>query len=73
METSWQNKADQCDELNLAKSDLHDLEKDGLISIGDQWLKVTNQGKPFLRIVCKALDYKLREVKDLSNCFSQAI
>ena len=53
---------------------LTQLEKDGLLELGNQRVTVTEQGHNFLRNICAAFDLHLqRHTKDGKNMFSQAI
>ena len=53
---------------------LKQLEKDGLIELGNQRVTVTEQGHNFLRNICTAFDLHLqRHTKDGKNMFSHAI
>ena len=45
----------------LMDNHLDDLMEDGLISLNKDLLVVDEKGKPFLRNICMALDYRLLE------------
>lgn len=52
---------------------LHSLLEDHLIEIGNQRLRITENGKPFLRNACMALDERLRKQKPDARVFSQSL
>ncbi|MDC0357600.1 oxygen-independent coproporphyrinogen III oxidase [Oligoflexia bacterium] len=52
---------------------LEPLINDGVITIDGTHLKVTEAGKPFLRNVAMALDFRLRDDKPETKVFSQAV
>jgi oxygen-independent coproporphyrinogen III oxidase len=70
--TTW--KVEVPDDLfEDVKEYLNHMYEDNLIEWDDKILKVTEQGRPFLRIACTAFDEKLRAQKPNGNLFSQAI
>lgn len=46
---------------------------DGLVSVSDRQIEITNLGKSFLRNVCMAFDERLARSKETTSLFSQAI
>jgi oxygen-independent coproporphyrinogen-3 oxidase len=52
---------------------LADMIKDGLVTLENRRLKLTEHGKPFLRNACVALDQRLRQQKPATKVFSQAL
>lgn len=56
-----------------AKEYLSDMEIDGLIKWEQNLLRITEIGKPFLRIVCTVFDEKFRANKPAKNLFSKAL
>ena len=52
---------------------LKPLLEDHLIEIKDGKLKITEEGKPFLRNACMALDQRLRDQKPNTRIFSQSL
>jgi oxygen-independent coproporphyrinogen-3 oxidase len=52
---------------------LADMIKDGLVTLEGSSLKLTHQGRPFLRNACVALDHRLRRQKPETRIFSQAL
>ena len=59
--------------LENSKEYLSEMESDGLILWDGSVLKITEDGKPFLRIVCTVFDERLRASRPNKNLFSQAI
>lgn len=52
---------------------LNDMFEDGLVEMVGHELILTEQGRPFLRNACVALDERLRSQKPLTRIFSQAL
>ncbi len=63
-------KAEQVEDL---KQVLSEMVKDHLVIIEGTTLKVTDQGRPFLRNACMALDMRLRRQQPSSRVFSQSV
>ncbi|MCZ8236936.1 MAG: oxygen-independent coproporphyrinogen III oxidase [Leptospiraceae bacterium] len=59
--------------LEDAKEYLSDMELDGLIKWEENILRITETGKPFLRIVCTVFDERYRVSKPSKNLFSKAL
>jgi oxygen-independent coproporphyrinogen-3 oxidase len=55
------------------KEFLADMIKDRLVKVENRRLKLTPEGKPFLRNACVALDQRLRAQKPTTKVFSQAL
>jgi oxygen-independent coproporphyrinogen-3 oxidase len=72
-ETSWLKPQMQCKALFDGLFRLAELKKDGLIDLMYYKLKVTEEGKPFIRNICMALDAKLNELKPDKKIFSLAV
>ncbi len=72
-ETDWYEEENRCDELYIGLDRLEDLEEDGLITSQPFCLKVTEQGRPFLRNICMALDEHYFKFKQTEQRFSQAV
>ncbi len=47
--------------------------QDGLITLENDVVEITEVGKSFLRNICMAFDERLQKTKDRDNLFSQAI
>ncbi|NCN10629.1 MAG: oxygen-independent coproporphyrinogen III oxidase [Leptospira sp.] len=56
-----------------AKEYLSDMEEDGLVEWDENILRITELGKPFLRIACTVFDEKYRASKPSKNLFSKAL
>jgi len=72
-ETSWESPAEQHDALYEGLERLKEIENDKLISITPHHLKVTENGKPFLRNICMALDARLWRKTTETELFSKVI
>jgi len=72
-ETSWKENEMQFPELQETIEKLREIEADGLIVIEKDKLKVTNQGKPFVRNICMAFDLRLLRNKPTTQLFSMTI
>lgn len=55
------------------KDFLADMLKDGLVQLDGDVLRLTEQGRPFLRNACVALDRRLRDKQPSTRVFSQAL
>lgn len=73
METSWNEKTDQCNGIYDALERLHEMEKDNLVIIQNNHLQVSALGKPFVRNICMAFDNRLWESKPQTLFFSTSI
>lgn len=72
-ETSWANPEDVCDAVFAAIERLDEMEFDELVEFQPFGLRVTEQGKPFVRNVCMAFDTRLWEIVPESQLFSQTV
>ena len=72
-ETNWEDEKDQCKEIFNAVEKLHKFEADGLIELTAFSLKITENGKPFLRNICMAFDARMARKKSESQLFSSAV
>ncbi len=71
-ETNWQEEIQHCAFLADISERLAELEHDGLIELMPHRLKVTAQGKRFLRNICMAFDARLWRNKPETTMFSMA-
>jgi len=71
--TSWKREEAQHPSLYDGLSRMREVEADGLVIIGDDHLRVTDEGRPFLRNICMALDARLWRNEPATKIFSQAI
>lgn len=60
-------------QVNDVQEFLADMFRDGLVTLNDKKLQLTDAGRPFLRNACVALDRRLREQKPSTKVFSQAL
>nr|VFK51127.1 MAG: oxygen-independent coproporphyrinogen-3 oxidase [Candidatus Kentron sp. TUN]VFK51316.1 MAG: oxygen-independent coproporphyrinogen-3 oxidase [Candidatus Kentron sp. TUN]VFK55829.1 MAG: oxygen-independent coproporphyrinogen-3 oxidase [Candidatus Kentron sp. TUN] len=72
-ETSWKREEEQHPSLYDGLARMREVEADGLVVIGDDHLHVTEEGRPFLRNICMALDARLWRNEPSTQIFSQAI
>lgn len=72
-ETSWKNKSEQSEALYVGLERLEELAKDGLVSIQDEQLMVTKEGRPFLRNICMCFDARYWQKAPSSKIFSSSI
>nr|VFK41520.1 MAG: oxygen-independent coproporphyrinogen-3 oxidase [Candidatus Kentron sp. SD]VFK47586.1 MAG: oxygen-independent coproporphyrinogen-3 oxidase [Candidatus Kentron sp. SD]VFK80289.1 MAG: oxygen-independent coproporphyrinogen-3 oxidase [Candidatus Kentron sp. SD] len=72
-ETSWGEEEQRHPSLYEGLARMREVERDGLVIIDDEHLRVTEAGRPFLRNICMALDAKLWRNEPATQIFSQAI
>jgi oxygen-independent coproporphyrinogen-3 oxidase len=72
-ETSWEDKTNYFKEVPEIIIQLKEMEKDGLVSIEKNGIKVTNAGKPFVRNICMAFDLRLKRKTPGAKLFSMTI
>ncbi|MGB3617556.1 MAG: oxygen-independent coproporphyrinogen III oxidase [Catalinimonas sp.] len=70
-ETRW-NTADDA-VLQPAASRLREMEDDGLVTLGERSIQLTERGKPFVRNACMALDARLWRKRPETALFSQTV
>lgn len=73
LETSWKSKELRFPELPEVLINLKEVEADGLIEIGSDYIKVKENGRPFVRNVCMAFDLLLQRSKPETQLFSMTI
>ena len=71
--TDFSDPAMQFQELSDTLSKLSEMEDDGLIEIGTDYLKVHEAGRPFIRNVCMAFDLHLLRKAPQTRVFSMTI
>jgi oxygen-independent coproporphyrinogen-3 oxidase len=59
-----------CEELDIARYRLEDMENDGLVILLENGVKVTDVGVPFLRNICMAFDARLWRSDSLSKAYN---
>ena len=72
-ETSWIEPSQHFEDLPLILLRLKETEKDGLIEIFPQQIKITEKGRPFVRNICMAFDLLLQRNKPETQLFSMTI
>ena len=71
--TSWKDKALDFPELPSVLASLEEMQDDGLLSIQDETIIVTEKGKPFVRNICMAFDLRLIRKAPETKLFSMTI
>jgi len=69
-ETSWEDPKLYCDELDVAKFRLEDMQNDGIVELHGNGVRVTETGIPFLRNICMAFDARLWRSDSLSKAYN---
>ncbi|OXG06526.1 oxygen-independent coproporphyrinogen-3 oxidase [Flavobacterium araucananum] len=72
-ETSWSNEALYFKEIPNVLADLKEIEKDQLIVIEENKIKITDAGRPFVRNICMAFDLHLKRKSPETNLFSMTV
>lgn len=72
-ETSWEDKRDYFEEIPELLTQLKEMEKDGLLLIGQNSIQVTESGKPHVRNICMAFDLHLQRKAPETELFSMTI
>jgi oxygen-independent coproporphyrinogen-3 oxidase len=72
-QTIWNHHTAPCEALLEGIERLQPLAEDGLIELNSWGLKVTPEGKNFLRNICMAIDARLWANKPATQLFSMAI
>ncbi|GMN08446.1 oxygen-independent coproporphyrinogen III oxidase [Croceitalea sp. MTPC5] len=73
METSWQEPDTNFKELPQVLEKLEPMQNDGLISILQNKLEVTKNGRPYIRNVCMAFDRRLHRKIPETRLFSMTV
>ncbi|WP_026753586.1 oxygen-independent coproporphyrinogen III oxidase [Sediminibacter sp. Hel_I_10] len=71
-ETSWDETQKQID-MDKILAKLSEMEDDGLVVIGENSLKITASGKPYVRNVCLPFDLRLQRKKPDTKLFSMTV
>jgi oxygen-independent coproporphyrinogen-3 oxidase len=72
-ETHWKDINLQCEALFKGVERLQALEQDSLVVFFAGGMKITDQGRPFLRNICMALDARYWQRQPEAALFSQAV
>jgi oxygen-independent coproporphyrinogen-3 oxidase len=73
LETSWEDDLLYFKELPNVLLRLTEMEKDKLIQIGPDHLKVLEKGRPFVRNICMAFDLLLQRKMPETQLFSMTV
>ncbi|WP_445720020.1 oxygen-independent coproporphyrinogen III oxidase [Flavobacterium sp.] len=71
--TSWKDKSLDFPELRSVLESLKEMEDDGLLTIQNESITVTEKGKPFVRNICMAFDLRLIKKAPETKLFSMTI
>lgn len=71
--TTWLTNVDFFEDLPQVIHSLKEMQNDGLIEFGSDYLKITERGKPFVRNVCMAFDRRLQKNKPETQLFSMTV
>ncbi|MQP52392.1 MULTISPECIES: oxygen-independent coproporphyrinogen III oxidase [unclassified Flavobacterium] len=71
--TSWKDKSLDFPELTTVLESLKEMEDDGLLTIQNESITVTEKGKPFVRNICMAFDLRLIKKAPETKLFSMTI
>lgn len=71
--TSWKDKTLDFPELPSVLASLEEMQDDGLLTIQDDTITVTEKGKPFVRNICMAFDLRLIRKAPETKLFSMTI
>ena len=71
--TSWKDEALDFTELPSVLASLEEMREDGLLTIQDNTITVTEKGKPFVRNICMAFDLRLIRKAPETKLFSMTI
>ena len=73
-ETSWEDKRLYLSNINQIIEQLDEMFSDKLIESGDNYLRITSEGRPFVRNVCMAFDkYLNHSMNQNKRIFSKTI
>ena len=73
LKTSWYTRNEFFTALPDVLISLSEMQKDGLIEIDSNYLKVTEKGRPFVRNICMAFDIRMIEQKPETQLFSMTV
>ena len=71
--TSWKENDLKIENLDFHLNQLKELEKDGLVIIKKNGIKIPNSSRPFVRNICMAFDKKIHQKKIEKQLFSMTI
>ena len=71
--TSWKDNSLDFPELSTVLNSLEEMREDGLLTIQNNTITVTEKGKPFVRNICMAFDLRLIRNAPETKLFSMTI
>ena len=71
--TSWKDNSLDFPELSTVLNSLEEMREDGLLTIQNDTITVTEKGKPFVRNICMAFDLRLIRNAPETKLFSMTI
>ena len=71
--TSWKHSETWFTEINAVRERLKEMEADDLVELGEDEIKVTELGKPFIRNICMAFDLLLHRRAPETRLFSMTV
>lgn len=71
--TSWKDETLDFPELTSVLASLEEMQEDGLLTLQDNSITVTEKGKPFVRNICMAFDLRLIRKAPETKLFSMTI
>ncbi len=72
-ETNWRDKNLYFNELPDVLISLKEMEYDNLLDVGNDYIKVTEKGKAFVRNICMAFDMRLKRKAPETKLFSMTV
>jgi oxygen-independent coproporphyrinogen-3 oxidase len=72
-ETAWEDQNLFFPEIPEVVAQLNEMEEDGLLIIKEHGIKVTNDGKAFIRNICMAFDLRLKRHIPEMQLFSMTV
>lgn len=72
-ETTWERSENYFDEIPEILVQLKEMENDGLLTIHENKIQVTEEGKPYVRNICMAFDLRLKRKAPDTALFSMTI
>ena len=72
LETSWDD-SNYLPEIGQAVESLQEMQKDGLVEIGENFIKITEKGRAFTRNVAMAFDLRMLRNKPETRIFSMTV
>jgi oxygen-independent coproporphyrinogen-3 oxidase len=73
LETSWSGESLNFAELPEVIIALKEIENDNLIVVESNKIKITEEGRPFVRNICMAFDLHLKRKSPETNLFSMTV